>query len=145
MSRKPVPARIKVADYEFGKMTDRHGLFYWIAKPEWDAPSKEEAANGRFRVTRRTSNRPMLRVYLDHTFNGTECRWATVRLDQQKTVVNPSEVSFGNTVRVSDDNADQFAEDWAKIRAMIIDDPQYASLIGKVDTWTAGNADDESR
>jgi hypothetical protein len=134
MKSQDAPPRVEVTDWDFGSVTDRHGLFYWTEEPAWDAPTQHELRNGKIRVSRTTANRPIVRVYIDDTLTGTKCRWMGYRLEQTRTVRDPDRVDFGTGVSIDSDDTfggGQFSGDCDKIKAMVVDDPKYASVVKK--------------
>ena len=137
MSKKEPPTKVEVVNWDFGSMSDRLGVFIWVDQPIWAAPVSTRVPTNKtypYYIARYTTNRPMMRVFLDATLMGKECRWETKALEQSHRAGQANDFNFGNAVKISSDDAHgsgQSSVDCEKIKAMIINDPRYKSKISK--------------
>ena len=137
MSKKEPPMKVEVVNWDFGSMYDRLGVFIWVDQPTWAAPiAIRDPLNKTypFVTARYTTNHPMMRVFLDDTLMGKECRWETKALEQSHRTISATDFNFGNGVKISSDDAHgsgQSTVDCEKIKAMILNDPRYKGKIAK--------------
>ena len=137
MSEKEAPAKVEVKEWDFGSLTDRHGVFIWVEKPVWaQSVSKPVPSNKTYPYYsyRNTTNRPIMRVFLDQTVMGKQCRWETKAIMQDKRTNKSNDFDFGNRVKIDSEDghgSGQSSVDCDKIKAMIKSDPRYSSAIGK--------------
>ena len=137
MSNREPPPKLDVVSWDFGTMTDRLGVFIWVEQPVWGPPTSIHVSSNMaypYYTSRHTSNRPMMRVFIDQTIVGKECRWETKALEQSHRTKQASDFNFGNGVKISSEDghgSGQSSTDCEKIKAMIVNDPRYKSKMSK--------------
>lgn len=97
----PLPSRVEVKDYYYpGKGTKiaKYDRFYWVAEPQWAEPTMKRLDDGSWRLTRWSSNMPMVNVRrLGFPVGG--CLWKYGYIIQSMKVRNPDDADFGSEIK----------------------------------------------